>query len=84
MDPALDAKVKTDLATAADAFQAMQAAPFDYAIQLDDGAPERQAILKAIQALKVVAEGHRPGRRQARGAVRGSSAFRSQALRRSR
>lgn len=56
VDPALDAKVKTDLATAADAFQAMQAAPFDYAIQLDDGAPERQAILKAIQALKVVAE----------------------------
>lgn len=56
VDPALDAKVKADLSTAAAAFQSMQAAPFDYSIQLEDSAPERQNILKAIQAVKALAD----------------------------
>lgn len=56
VDPALDAKVKADLRTAAAAFAAMQAEPFDYAIQLDDDTPERKNILAAIAAVKTIAD----------------------------
>jgi putative iron-regulated protein len=54
-DPALDAKVKADLQSTAAAFEAMQAQPFDHAIQQDDSSPERQNILKAIQGVKTLA-----------------------------
>ena len=56
VDPALDAKIKSDLATAAAAFAKMQEVPFDYAIQLEDSAPERKAILDAINGTKTLAE----------------------------
>ncbi len=55
VDPALDAKVKTDLAAAAAAFGVLQAVPFDLAIQSAEGTPERQAVLTAIEAVKVLA-----------------------------
>jgi hypothetical protein len=55
VDPALDAQMKADLAAAASAFQAIQSVPFDYAIASEDGSPERDNVLKAIQAVKKVA-----------------------------
>jgi putative iron-regulated protein len=56
IDPTLDAKVKDDLRTTAAAFEAMQAQPFDHAIQLDDASPERRNILQAIQGVKTLAD----------------------------
>ena len=56
VDPDLDAKMKADLKTAEEAFDAIQAEPFDYSISLDDDAPERKNILAAINALKDIAD----------------------------
>jgi putative iron-regulated protein len=54
VDPALDAKLKTDLAAAVAALTAMESVPFDFAIAAADGSPERDNVLKAIQAIKAV------------------------------
>lgn len=54
VDAALDAKTKGDMDAARVALEAMTV-PFDQAIQQPDGSPGRQAILRAIQAIKVVA-----------------------------
>jgi putative iron-regulated protein len=56
VDPALDAKVRSDLQRTAAAFEAMQAQPFDHAIQLDDASAERKNILEAIQGVKTLAD----------------------------
>ncbi|MBX3225659.1 MAG: iron-regulated protein [Labilithrix sp.] len=56
VDAALDTKVKSDLAAAEAAFDAIQAEPFDSAIMSDDDAPARKAVLTAIEATKTIAK----------------------------
>jgi putative iron-regulated protein len=55
VDPQLDTTMKADLDAAAAALQAMQSTPFDTAIASADESPERGNVLKAIQAIKKVA-----------------------------
>ncbi len=56
VDPALDDQMKRELATTSAALEAMQSVPFDAAIAAPDGSPERQNVLKVIQALKAEAQ----------------------------
>ncbi len=56
VDPALDAEMTTRLSAATAALQAMQSTRFDVAIASPDGTPARDNVLKAIQAIKKVAE----------------------------
>lgn len=56
VDSALDTKMKADLTAAVTAINAIPA-PFDYAVtRADDSAPERQAVLTAIKAIKTAAD----------------------------
>ena len=55
VDPALDAQMKSELDAALAAVNALQAAPFDFAIDAADGTPERDNVLKAIQAIRKTA-----------------------------
>ena len=55
VDPALDQQMKTDLAAAVSALEALQATPFDAAIASADGTPERDRVLTAIKAVKKTA-----------------------------
>ncbi|MBN9160528.1 MAG: hypothetical protein BGO98_12240 [Myxococcales bacterium 68-20] len=55
VDPALDAQMKSELDAALAAVNALQAVPFDFAIDAADGTPERDNVLKAIQAIRKTA-----------------------------
>ncbi|MBX3199013.1 MAG: iron-regulated protein [Labilithrix sp.] len=55
VDPELDAKMKSELDAALAAVTALQSAPFDFAIAAADGTPERDNVLKAIQAIRATA-----------------------------
>ena len=52
VDPALDARMKSELDAGVAALTALQSVPFDFAIASADGSPERENVLKAIQAIK--------------------------------
>jgi putative iron-regulated protein len=55
VDPALDTQMKSELDAAVAALDAIQSVPFDLAIAAADGTPERDNVLKAIQAIKKTA-----------------------------
>lgn len=52
VDPALDDRMKREIAEGLAALRAMQSVPFDAAINAPDDSPERKNVLAAIQALK--------------------------------
>jgi putative iron-regulated protein len=54
VDPVLDTQMKSELDAAVAALTAMQSVPFDSAIASPDGSPERENVLKAIQAIKKI------------------------------
>lgn len=55
VDPALDAQMKSELDAAVAALNALQSVPFDFAIDAEDGTPERANVLTAIQAVRKTA-----------------------------
>lgn len=56
VDAELNTKMTNELADAVTKLEALEATPFDAAIQAADGSPERARVLAAIEAIKAVAK----------------------------